>query len=199
MLQNYNKYRVLDAFFRRPMTPLQLRQVCRQASLSPPSVKHYLRELIHEGLVLRTRGTIYKAYLANREREEFRNVRRFTLSIELQPLITRLAKESLPDAIILFGSASQGMDVEESEIDLAVLAEEVAVEIRPFERRLSRKISVHYYPFFGNLSEELKNSILNGIVLYGYVEAYQGREKPFQGKRAPPAGRRETGPHQRDG
>lgn len=186
MLQKYNRFRVLEVFFRHPTTDLQLRQVSREAGLAPPSVKRYLRELVRKGLVLETRGTIYKAYQANRDSEQFRRLRAYTLCIQLSPLVDEIRDACLPDAIVLFGSARKGDDTEASDIDIAVLAKEVKLNLRPHEKLLNRKISVMFFPSFGNLSEELKNNILNGIKLYGYVIAYPHREGPGA-REEPPA------------
>ena len=52
MLQNYNKYRLLQAFFDYPLRKFQLREICREIDLSPVSVKNYLKELHEEGYVI---------------------------------------------------------------------------------------------------------------------------------------------------
>ncbi len=185
MLQKYNRFRVLEVFFRQPTTDLQLRQIAREAKLSPPSVKRYLRELLKDNLVLETKGTIYRAYRANRDSEQFRRLRTHTLCLQLSPLIDEIRDACLPDAIVLFGSARDGYDTEESDIDLAVLAKEVKVSTEKYKKRFSRKISVMFFGDFGKLSEELKSNILNGIVLYGYLDPYQSPNESKAGKEHP--------------
>ncbi len=178
MLYKYNRFRVLEAFFRHPTTDLQLRQISREVKLSPPSVKRYLRELVKQELVLETKGTIYRAYRANRDNEEFRRLRTYTLCIQLSSLVNDIRDACLPDAIVLFGSARKGDDIETSDIDIAVLAEEVRIDTGKYDKLFNREISVMFFDSFGKLSEELKNNILNGIKLYGYVVAYPHRERP---------------------
>lgn len=177
MLRKYNRFRVLEVFFRFPTTDLQLRQISRLCGIAPPSVKRYLREFIDEGFVRETHGGIYKAYRANRESERFKQLKRYTLALRLEGLVEHIADNCFPDAIVLFGSARWGEDIESSDIYIAVLAQERELDVGEYEKALNRQISVMFYPSFRNLNPDLKSDILNGIVLYGYIDAYPRREE----------------------
>ena len=72
---------------------------------------------------------------------------------------------------MLFGSFQRGEDVEDSDIDLFVEACKMDLDLNSYEKKLNRKIQIHFRKCFGKLPEELKNNIINGIVLYGYLEA----------------------------
>ena len=78
----------------------------------------------------------------------------------------------MPDAIILFGSAAKGEDLKESDIDLFVLAEEKKLDLQKYEKLLGRKINILAEESFSKLSKELRNNIINGIILYGYLKVF---------------------------
>jgi len=77
----------------------------------------------------------------------------------------------------LFGSYSQGYDVEDSDVDILVLIEKYSKinekELKIFEHQLRRKISLHIVQDFSKLSPELKNNMLNGITLHGFHRVFK--------------------------
>ncbi len=174
MLQNNNKYRVLKLFFEQPTTDFQLRQISRLVKIAPPSTKKYLQELEAEGLVAKSKKGIYPSYRAIRDANLFKGLKKWSLAIEFTKsgLLDHIADKCGPDAIILFGSASRGEDIESSDIDLAILAEETELDLKKYEKLISRKISPLFVKKFSELSNELKNNILNGIILYGYLKVF---------------------------
>ena len=50
---------------------------------------------------------------------------------------------------------------------------EKELDIKPFEKKLARKIELHFNENFNLYSKELKNNIINGIVLSGFLEGYK--------------------------
>ncbi|HDP74147.1 MAG TPA: hypothetical protein ENN46_04315 [Candidatus Woesearchaeota archaeon] len=74
-------------------------------------------------------------------------------------------------AIILFGSYSRGDDIFDSDVDIAVIGrKEKEIFLEKFEKALKRKININFYSSFKEIHANLKNNILNGIVLSGSVE-----------------------------
>lgn len=78
----------------------------------------------------------------------------------------------MPDAIVLFGSFSRGEDVKESDIDLFMVAKEKQLDIAKFEKYLDKQINIIWEENFNRLSKELRNNIINGIVLHGYLKVF---------------------------
>jgi predicted nucleotidyltransferase len=174
MLQKNNKYRILKVFFEQPTAELQLRQICRLAKIAPPSTKKYLQELESEGLVSKSKKNIYPVYRAVRDSQLFKSLKKWSLAIELSAsgAVDYISEKCSPDAIIVFGSAARGEDIEQSDIDLAILAEDTVLDLKKYGKLLNRKITPFFAPKFSELSKELKNNILNGILLYGYVKVF---------------------------
>jgi predicted nucleotidyltransferase len=74
--------------------------------------------------------------------------------------------------IILFGSYSRGEDSESSDIDISIIGvSEKEINLSKFQKEMERNISLHFYHSFKDIKDEnLKNNILNGIVLSGSVK-----------------------------
>ncbi len=179
MWKKYNKYRVLKIFFDDPLPKgigFYLREISREIKLAPKSVSIYLKELEKEGLILkymhRTQG--HPIYYANRDSELFRLYKKLDLisSINECGLLDYLSEKLTPDCIILFGSASRGEDTKESDVDIFVQCKEKKIEVGKFEKQLNRKINIFFSENFDDLSKELKNSIINGIILKGYLKVF---------------------------
>lgn len=179
MLQNYNKWKVLKVFFENPVPKdagFQLREISRIASLATTSVKLYLNEMVDEGLIIRTKHRLftYPVYQANFDSMEFKLLKKIDTIITLKEsgLIEYLENQCLPDVIILFGSASKGEDIMESDIDLFLVSRERKLDLLDFETKLKRNISLLFSEDFGELSNELKNNIINGVILKGYLKVF---------------------------
>lgn len=179
MWKNYNKYRVLKVFFDDPIPKgagFQLREISRKIKLAPKSVRIYLKELEQEGLILKEKHRIhaYPLYYANRENEQFKLYKKLDLisSINETKLLDYLFETLMPECIILFGSASRGEDTRESDVDLFIQCKEKSVDLNKFDKQLSRKIKVFFSESFRDLSEELRNNIINGIILKGYLKVF---------------------------
>ena len=78
----------------------------------------------------------------------------------------------MPDTIVLFGSASKGEDIQTSDVDIYVQSSEKKINLETYEKHLNRKINLFFEENFLKLSKELKNNIINGIKLSGYLKIY---------------------------
>ena len=179
MLQKDNRYKILRVFFDNPNphgTGFQLRQISRIVKLTPKSVARYLDELAKEDLIIKSKHAAhgYPAYWANRANQYFLFLKKIDniLKIKESGLLEFLENKLMPDAIILFGSAAKGEDLKESDIDLFVLAEEKKLDLQKYEKLLGRKINILAEDSFSKLSKELRNNIINGIILYGYLKVF---------------------------
>ncbi|MCF7910787.1 nucleotidyltransferase domain-containing protein [Candidatus Pacearchaeota archaeon] len=73
--------------------------------------------------------------------------------------------------IILFGSFSTGNDYYNSDIDIAIFdLKQKEINLKKFEKILEKEIRINFYNSFKELNKNLKNNILNGVILSGGVE-----------------------------
>lgn len=174
MLQKYSRYRILQEFFDFPSKNFQMRELSRRTKISQPSVINHLRALVKEKLVVKEKKGIYPTFRANRDDILFRVYKKWNLILRIYQsnLLNHIHDSCLPDVIILFGSASKGEDIEESDIDLFIQAPEKRLDLTKYEKLLNRKIALFFEENFSKLSDELKNNVLNGIVLKGYIKVF---------------------------
>jgi len=174
MLENYNKYNLLKVFLDNPTESFRLRELSRLSKISPPSVMNYLKEFEKSGLIQKYEKRKIPYYKAIRDNEKFKQNKKLSILYELHKcgLIDYLWDKLAPDNIILFGSFALGESVEQSDIDLFVQSKEKNLDIKEFEKKLGKEINIFYESNFTRLNKELKNNILNGIVLKGYLKAF---------------------------
>ena len=86
-------------------------------------------------------------------------------------LVDYLIEKYSESTIILFGSYSYGEDNSSSDIDFAVIgAKEKNVQLEKYEEILERKILLQFYKNLKEINKNLKENILNGIIIKGGVE-----------------------------
>lgn len=151
-----------------------MRDLSRRTKIAQPSVINHLKALAKEGLVIKEKKGIYPTFKANRDNEIFKLYKKFDLIYKIHKtgLLDLIYDSCLPDVIILFGSASKGEDIEESDIDLFIQSKEKKLNLERYEKLLNRRVALFFKENFSRLSRELKNNILNGIVLRGYIKIF---------------------------
>ncbi len=171
MIQKCSVWRVFAEFAGNPGKPYQVRDLSRRIGLAATSVRLHLKELEKAGLVMKERIGVYVAYKSDFENDNFRFYKKIYNIVSLRDsgLVRELERLTSPDAIILFGSYAKGEDLENSDIDLFLIAKEKKVSLEKYERRLNRKIQLFFSEDTGKLPKELLNNILNGTLLSGFV------------------------------
>jgi len=86
--------------------------------------------------------------------------------------IVEFLSEKFPGStIVLFGSYSFGEDTVHSDIDIAVVGvKEKDVDLGRFSRMLGGEIMLHFYTDLKSVDNNLRENVLNGIILKGGVE-----------------------------
>ncbi|MCK4589671.1 MAG: nucleotidyltransferase domain-containing protein [Nanoarchaeota archaeon] len=165
LIERCSLLRVLDVFFQDPHKNYQVREIGRIIKLDHKSVLIYLKKLKQMKLVKIDTTTLYKSYRADIN-EDFKKIKMAFNVIKLQEsgLLDYLFERALPKAVVLYGSYAKGIDGSKSDIDLYIDSPEKKLELVKFEKKMGRKI---HLLFEGKMSKELKNNLINGIVLKG--------------------------------
>lgn len=177
MLTKDNRNKILELFFDSPTISggFGLREISRLVNIAPKSVKLYLKEFEKENLIIiKKNRQSQPIYIPNRDNNYFKFLKRLNLQEKLynSGVIDYLSMECVPKVIILFGSASIGEDTEESDIDLFLLSKQKNLKLEKYENFLKRKISILFENDFNKISGELKNNLINGTILYGYLKVF---------------------------
>lgn len=177
MLQKSTIQALLEFFAREPTKEHYLKDISRRTKIAHTSIAKNLERLRKENLIEKRvdkKGSRdYPVYFA-KQNDEFRFQKKMLNIMQLHEsrLLAHLKDHYAPAAIIVFGSYSHGEDTEESDIDIYVQAAPKKTDLRRYERMLGRKIQLHESEDFGRYPEELKNNILNGVILQGYLEIF---------------------------
>ena len=179
MLQKSSMFKILEVFFVSPTEKKYLMDISRRIGLAHTSVKKNLDKLMKLELIT---GSVEKKgkrkfpfYRANTDSKLFKKEKMvYNLSSVLNSGMIEFIEEILmPKSIVLFGSYQRGEDTESSDVDLFVECKEKSLDLRKFEKKLDRKVQLHFKENFGSYPNELKNNIINGTVLMGFLEGYK--------------------------
>ena len=172
MLQKYNRYNLLRVFFYSPTESFRLRELSRLSKISPVSVINYLKEFEKEGLIKRYTKRGIPFYQAMRDNEKFILYKKISVIYELNEsgLVDFLWNKLAPDAIILYGSHAKGEAIEESDIDVFIIGKEREIDLKEFEKKLGKKLHLMFQSDIKKISKELKNNLINGMILKGYLK-----------------------------
>ena len=172
MIIKDNNFRVMQLFFKFPYKNFHIRELARITGLSSTGIIKIVKRLKKEKLLLSKKEKVVKEIKPDFEGRFAFLKRVYNLySLYDSGLIDYLKKEyESPQAIIVFGSYANGSDSERSDIDIAItMKKKQAIEVSTFEKKLSRKISIHNIDM-KIIEPEFKNSLANGIVLEGFMD-----------------------------
>lgn len=179
MLQKCTIYNVAGIFFDEPETEFSLAEIKRRSGKAATSVLLHLKELAKEGIIVKTSRKAgkrqYPVYKSNQNSISYRHYKQiFNFNIiKRSGIIDFLKDQCFPECIILFGSYARGEDIKTSDIDLYMQSKEKKILLQKYEKLLGRKIQLHFKEDFNRYPKELKNNIINGIILSGYLEAFK--------------------------
>jgi predicted nucleotidyltransferase len=179
MLQISNTINVAEIFFNEPTKHHYLIEISKKSKLAHTSTKKYLILLKKEGVikeVIEKKGKrSYPIFTAELNSNQYKNYKKIYNLIKINDsgIIDFLKDKLMPKSIILFGSYSRGEDIEDSDIDIFIESKKQDIDLNKFEKELKRKIELHFNESLNNYPKELKNNIINGEILYGYLEIYK--------------------------
>ncbi len=170
--------KILELFIEFPGKDFSVRGIARSLRLSHATVLNYVDGLARLGLIKKKKETLYPTFYANTESQKYRFYKRNYLVFRLidSGAIDFIQKQVFPSCIVLFGSGAKAVFTEKSDIDIFVEAQASKLDLRKFEKMFGRKINLLFERDINGLSKELRNNIINGVVLYGFIKV-NGDEK----------------------
>jgi len=165
---------MLGFFFSKPKREFTERSLAKQLNVSPTAVSNSLPLMKSAGLlkVSKDRESGRLSISLNRENPRtFFLKRAENLRAFYESGLSEYLSEKFPGStIILFGSYSFGEDTEDSDIDIAIIgSKRKDVDTKKFESTLERRISINFYDAISGIEKNLRENILNGIVMDGGV------------------------------
>lgn len=140
-----------------------VREYARIVGVSPPTASKTLKELEKGGALLSRNYRNLILFRANRESKTLKTLSITYWQARLKDLSDFLSKELNYPEVVLFGSLTKLEAREESDIDIYVDKGEADINLAAFEKKLKRKIQLHFRPEMKNTN--LKNNIKKGVAI----------------------------------
>lgn len=164
----------LKIFFESPTKEFNIREIARILKIAPATASSKLDDFSKQSILKKRDERMLKLYKANLDSNSYKDLKIFynIKKIRDSGLVEELNKFYLKPTIILFGSAAQGLDIENSDIDLVIISEKTKeLNNKEFEKKLNRNIQLFVVKNLKNLKNtHLINNILNGITLQGEIK-----------------------------
>ncbi|MFH1211361.1 MAG: nucleotidyltransferase domain-containing protein [Candidatus Woesearchaeota archaeon] len=160
---------IAKLFFENPGKEFYLRQISRLAKIPKTTVSRRIALLLEEKIIKKAEAEPYSRFIADTESPAYIFYKKqFILEkIFKSGIIEYIADKTHPKAIILFGSCAKGEYTKDSDIDLFVQSPETELSLKRF--RLSHGINIIFSDSLQKISENLRNNIINGVILYGLI------------------------------
>lgn len=156
-------------------TELSQREIADKLKVSPTAVSKALPLLKASELFKTKKSSRLKLNLIQLNRDS-----RITIEIKRTENLSQIYESGLSEylednhpgcTIISFGSYSRGEDIHTSDIDIAIIGSKgKELDLKKFNKTLERQIMINHYKQFKEINNNLRNNILNGIVLSGTIE-----------------------------
>lgn len=165
---------VLNGLFAKPELAFTGRALANALGVSPTAIAKSLKGLEKGGLVKveKDMGSGRLAIKLNRDNSRVFHLKRAEnlKAVYESGLVDYLGDSSPAATIVLFGSYSFGEDSSTSDIDIAVIgSKEKDLDMGKFGKFLQREVRLNFYESLAGINKNLKENIINGIVLKGAI------------------------------
>ena len=168
-------------FTENPEKEYHVRELARLLNKSPTTISNKLKILTKENFLIFRHERGHSLYQAN-VGQGYKQIK-VSYNIETlrkSGLIDFLVEEyNYPEVIILFGSYAKGENNQNSDIDLAIItSNKKEANLSKFEKKLKHNIQLFTFSKENIIdlkkkNKELLNNLINGIVLYGFLEIFK--------------------------
>ncbi|MEK6917701.1 MAG: nucleotidyltransferase domain-containing protein [Nanoarchaeota archaeon] len=163
---------ILEFLFRNPTSSFNGKEIADRLKVSQTAIAKSVKNLSKIGLVSVQKKILLSIKLNRENKITFTLKRIFNIKeIYSSGLLKALSAEFPGSAIVLFGSYSLGEDTEDSDIDIAIIGyKDKSIDLNIFERKIQRRVQLHFFKESGNIHKDLKENIINGITLEGAIK-----------------------------
>lgn len=143
-LGNRNLLELLRFFIRNPSNKISYTNLRKKTKIAKATLTKHLSFLLKEEIIKVERIGLNKIYQLNKENYTVKHLKILDNLLQLSDLIGLGKKYSIE--IYLYGSASRGEDIEESDIDLMLIGkikkEDILAEIKKISLKINREIKI---------------------------------------------------------
>lgn len=174
----FEELNILGVFFENPSKDFSVREIARILKIAPATASKNLKEFSKQDILKQEKVRGFHLYSSNLDSIDYRDLKRYynIKKIRVSGIIEKLNKQYQKPTIVLFGSFASGLDIEESDIDIAVFSENTSdfKERKECENKLKRELQFFVFKNLKSVKNKLLgNSILNGVVLQGVLNGFE--------------------------
>src|SRR3989338_6623154 len=171
----FKELNIIRIFFEEPNREFNVREVARILKIAPATASSQLKELARERLLKEKKERNLIIYKANLDDERYKDLKVYynIRKIKDSGLIEELNKFYIKPTIVLFGSASFGLDTEDSDVDFVIISEKNKEfpDVQKFEKIINRRLQLFIIKNIKELkNSHLINNVLNGVVIQGELK-----------------------------
>ena len=171
----FNELNILGLFFESPTKEFNVREIARIVKIAPATASSKLKSFVKAGILKERKERNLLLYSADIGKEQYKDLKLYynIRKIKNSGLIEELNKFYIKPTIILFGSASFGLDAEDSDVDFVIVSEKNKEfpETRKFEKIINRRLQLFIVKNIKELkNNHLINNVLNGVVIQGELK-----------------------------
>jgi predicted nucleotidyltransferase len=170
----FKELNILKPFLEEPLREYNVREVAKILKVSPATASKKLRGFARESVLVHRKERNLDLYRANLEGDSYLDIKIYynVRKVRDSGIIEGLNDFYMKPAVVLFGSASSGLDTQESDFDFLIISEKTGIcDMKRHERKLNRGIQLFVYKNTRQIkNRHLANSMMNGIVLQGDIE-----------------------------
>ena len=157
--------KILELFFEYSNKSFSVREISKKVGIPSSSVQRYLQILKKENLITGENKAIITPYF------KFRKTFYLIDKIYNIGILDFINRELNPSLVIVFGSVRKGEYEKESDIDIFVESSvKKELNLKKFEKNLGHNIQLFIESDINKLHSNLRNNIINGIKLNGYLK-----------------------------
>ncbi len=158
---------IQDLFFENPGKEFYLRQISTLTKTPKTTSATIVADLLQQQIIKKVKSLPYNKFVSsNTLKYRFLKKQNIQEKIIKSGLLDFIIHSINPRLIILFGSCAKGEYTKESDIDIFVQGNG---SLNVSKYKLKHTVNVFYEPDLNKLSVELRNNIINGIILYGVL------------------------------
>jgi len=163
---NHKWYSILKCFFEYPLSAFSVRELAKKTKLPSSTVQRYLKEM-KKKKILNKDGALWDS-----PSMRFRKAFFMMDKIVDSGLLEFLDVVFKPRAVVVFGSIRKGEYDIDSDVDIFIESDiSEDVDLSRFERKIGKhKIELFVKKSINDLPKNLRNNVLNGIKLVGYLD-----------------------------
>ena len=164
------KEHILSFFYKNPGIEVNIRTLAEYLGSSQSTTLRQVNLLVKEQLLIKIEKK-HEHIVKLNEEQSIINKRLFNIKQLYDVGLVKYLEEEFeyPASIIVFGSFSFGENGAQSDIDIAIQTKIIKdISLSEFEKKLGFPIQLFFLT--EDLSENLKKSIYNGVVLQGRIQ-----------------------------